>query len=104
MIIKSGGHLRSHVGGGGPEYIGERGSRGEVAPLLIVLIGTMIRTMMMLIGDSVKIKLLKTSAPWVGRRLGREVLLDKRCFNLREHFESSDKMKQSQVLIVTGMA
>ena len=93
MIIKSGGHLLSHVGGGGPEYIGERGSRGEVAPLLIVLIGTMIRTMMMMmIGDSVKIKLLKTSAPWVGRRLGREVLLDERCFNLREHFESNDKM------------
>ena len=49
MIIKSGGHLRSHVGGGGPEYIGERGSSGEVAPLLIVLIGTitMIKTMIM---------------------------------------------------------
>ena len=42
MIIKSGGHLRSQVGGGGPEYIGERGSSGEVAPLLFVLIGTMI--------------------------------------------------------------
>ena len=42
MIIKSGGHLRSHVGGGGPEYIGDRGSRGEVAPLLRVFIGTMI--------------------------------------------------------------
>merc|ERR1719222_913732 len=25
--------LRSQVGGGGPEYIGERGSRGDVAPL-----------------------------------------------------------------------
>ena len=87
MIIKSGGHLRSHVGGGGPEYIGERGSSGEVAPLLIVLI----RTMMMK-GDSVKIKLSKTSAPWVGGWLGREVLLDESCFNLREYFESSDKM------------
>ena len=30
-------HLRSQVGGGGPEYIGERGSKGDVAPLHIRL-------------------------------------------------------------------
>ena len=30
-------HLRSQVGGGGPEYMGERGSRGELAPLNIII-------------------------------------------------------------------
>ena len=54
--------------------------------------------------DSVKINLLKTSVPWVGGWLGREVLLDKSCFNLKEDSNSSDKMSQTQVLIVTGMA
>ena len=103
MIIKSGGHLRSQVGGGGPEYIGERGSSGEVAPLLIVLIGTIIRIMMMMIGDSVKMKLSKTFTPWVGRWLGREVLLDERCFNLKEDSKLSDNMTKTSVLIVTGM-
>ena len=61
-------------------------------------------TMMMMIGDSVKIKLSNTSAPWVGGWLGGEVLLDECCFNLKELSESSDKMTSSQVLIVTGVA